>query len=389
MMLVASCSFIVGCLLTTFIGVTFKLHLYNKYLHLYLNHPRPSMETYDATLSSSSILFGVPCLPQPQPQSRHQQQQQQQQQIDQQQRRESVVATTNNVEWNRTTASSNDRDKSTSSSTSLLLHDVKILVVIVAYDFSQLPHFEEVLNGYHDVCVAGAIVDIIVHATVPYPVTLIDLLNTRISCYDRYTVTITLKPKSLRLFLVDEHRKVFYDRIQDYDLFIYSEDDIRITPTTVATYLYETQWIQNSLRPDHKHQHQEQHQPSDFNVGIVRYEYNYPTNVIIDDNTRHATQNVTRVYWEHSGYERPVVGNAVRLVEQEPEFTKRYITMQNHHQGMYLATRELLLAWKDRGPTCDFAKARPRPGKDGQPTEGTQRVWMSSHMLYGGRHCGA
>jgi hypothetical protein len=268
-----------------------------------------------------------------------------------------------------------------SSSTSILLRDLRILVVIVAFDFSQLPHFEEVLNGYHDLCISGAYVDIIVHATIPYPVTLIDLLNTRISC-PHYTVTIALKPKSLRLFLVDEHRKVFYDKIHEYDLFIYTEDDIRITPTTVATYLYETQYIQNLLSKEPR-----QHIPSDFNVGIVRYEYNYPTNVIMDDNTRHATQNVTRVYWEHSGFDRPVVGNAVQLVEQEPEFQQRYITMKNHHQGMYLATRDLLLAWKDRGPTCDFSNARPRPGKNGQPTEGTQRVWMSSQMLYGGRHC--
>jgi hypothetical protein len=55
---------------------------------------------------------------------------------------------------------------------------------------------------------------------------------------------------------------------------------------------------------------------------------------------------------------------------------------------MYLATRELLLAWKDRGPSCDFANARLRPGSKGQPSEGTQRVWMSSQMLYGNRHCG-
>lgn len=60
--------------------------------------------------------------------------------------------------------------------------------------------------------------------------------------------------------------------------------------------------------------------------------------------------------------------------------------MQNHHQGMFLATREMLTAWKDR-PNCDFANPRKRPGKS-QPTEGTQRVWMSSHMLYGKRHCG-
>jgi hypothetical protein len=109
-------------------------------------------------------------------------------------------------------------------------------------------------------------------------------------------------------------------------------------------------------------------------------------NVVMDDNTRHATQNVTRVYWEHSGFERPVVPNcALTAVKDDPYLAERYFTMKNHHQGMFLATRELLAAWKDR---CQFDQARDRPGRGSQPTEGTQRVWMSSQMLYGGRHCG-
>lgn len=170
-----------------------------------------------------------------------------------------------------------------------ILRDLQILVVIVSFDFSQLPHLEEVLMGYHDVCVAGAYVDVIIHATVPYPVTLIDLWNTRITC-SHFSVTIVLKPSSLRLFLVDEHRKVFYEKVHQYDLFIYTEDDIRLTPTTVAAYMMETQRIESILSDQKSIYH-----PSDFNVGIVRYEYNYPTNVIMDDNTRHATLNVTRV----------------------------------------------------------------------------------------------
>lgn len=261
-----------------------------------------------------------------------------------------------------------------------VLQDLRILVVVVAFDFSQIPHLEEVLSAYHDVCAAGSHIDVIIHATVAYPVTLIDLWNSRFNC-PNFSLTIVLKPQGLRLHLVDEHRKVFYDKIDEYDLFIYTEDDIRVTPTTIATYLSETQLIETLL---HGH---DKLKPSDFNVGIVRYEYNYPANVVIDDKTRHATQNVTRVYWEHSGFERPVVGGAVVAIEQpHRDLAKRYQTMKNHHQGMFLATRQLLLAWKDR-PNCDFSNARNRPGKGHQPTEGTQRVWMSSQMLYGGRHC--
>lgn len=274
------------------------------------------------------------------------------------------------------------------NSPSVVLRGQRILVAIAAFDFSQIPHLEEVIDSYHDVCIAGAAVDVVIHATVAYPVALIDLWNARLVCPEM-KLTIVLKNKSLRLHLVDCHRTLFYDKINEYDLFIYTEDDIRVTPGTVATYLSETRRVQqlvslsaNDTTADAKLKDK----PSDFNVGIVRYEYNYPANVVIDDKTRHATQNVTRVYWEHSGFKRPVVPNAVEGIKATA-LADDYITMKNHHQGMFLATRDLLLAWRDR-PKCEFDTIRDRPGKGSQPSEGTQRVWMSSQMLYGGRHCG-
>jgi hypothetical protein len=259
------------------------------------------------------------------------------------------------------------------------LQGVRILIAIAAFDFSQLPHLEEVLDAYQDLCVSGAAkVDVVVHATIAYPVTLIDLFNSRLvpACKDTFSLTIVLKSPSLRLHLVDCHRTLFYERLEQYDLFIYTEDDIRISPRTVAAYLSETYSLQNVLKDRHV----------DFNVGIVRYEYNFPSNVVMDDKTRHATQNVTRVYWEHGQY--PVIPKSVEGVS-EPLLKQTHITMHNHHQGMFLATRKLLRAWKDK-KGCDFSTIRDRPSfrkKPSQPSEGTQRVWMSSQMLYGGRHC--
>ena len=279
------------------------------------------------------------------------------------------------------------------STTPSVLQGLRILVVLVAFDFSQIPHLEEVLDSYHDLAVAGAAhVHVVIHSTVAYPVALIDLWNDRFrlaapNSLDenspvQFEITIALKPKSLRLHLVDCHRQVFYENLSNYDLFIYSEDDIRVTPTTVASYWLETKHIESLLS---KQEHGSKvYRPSDFNVGIVRYEYNYPANVIMDDNTRHATQNVTRVYWEHSGFERPnIFPDAAKTLEQKP-LAHDYVTMKNHHQGMFLATAPLLQAWKER---CKFDVATNRPGHGSQPTEGTQRVWMSSQMLYGGRHC--
>jgi hypothetical protein len=169
-----------------------------------------------------------------------------------------------------------------------VLQDIRLLVAIAAYDFSQLPHLEEVLDGYHDVCVAGAaVVKVVLHTTVAFPVTLLDLLQTRFPC-PNFFMEIILKLPRIRLHLVDCHRQLFYDHLEEYDIFIYSEDDQRVTPRTVATYLEETAKVAKLVEGT-------KWKPSDFNVGIVRYEYNFPANTIIDDTTRHATENVTRV----------------------------------------------------------------------------------------------
>eukprot|EP00531_Pseudo-nitzschia_arenysensis_P007505 CAMPEP_0116137848 /NCGR_PEP_ID=MMETSP0329-20121206/12460_1 /TAXON_ID=697910 /ORGANISM="Pseudo-nitzschia arenysensis, Strain B593" /LENGTH=444 /DNA_ID=CAMNT_0003632777 /DNA_START=167 /DNA_END=1501 /DNA_ORIENTATION=- len=261
------------------------------------------------------------------------------------------------------------------------LMGTKILIAIAAYDFSQIPHLGEVLDAYQDLCLTGASnVDVVIHATVAYPVTLIDLLNSRVlpGCKDVFSITIVLKPQSLKLHLVDCHRELFYSKIDDYDLFIYTEDDIRVPPRVIGAYLAETKKVQSIVGLQAS---------SDFNVGIVRYEYDFPSNVVMDDKTRHATQNVSRVYWEHGFY--PVIGEAVRFLKSK-QLKDDYVQMQNVHQGMFLATPFLLKAWKER-KNCNFDVARNRPAKKNnphQPAEGTQRVWMSSKMLYGRRHCG-
>ena len=87
-------------------------------------------------------------------------------------------------------------------------------------------------------------------------------------------------------------------------------------------------------------------------------------------------------------YRYPVIPDAVAPVPSD-EFKNTHVHMRNHHQGMFLATPELLLAWKNK-KGCEFDTIRNRPGmknRPSQPSEGTQRVWMSSQMLYGSRHC--
>ena len=278
-----------------------------------------------------------------------------------------------------------------------VLNDLKILVAIASYDFSQIPHLEETLDGYHELCVAGAAhVDVKVHTTVVLPVAWLDLWQTRFTC-PQFTLTFVIVNHKVRLHLVDLHRQLFYDELPNYDLFIYTEDDMRVTPTTVATYWQTTQQLHALLGQNNNNNHDNDNDDDDeylrYNVGIVRYEYNFPS-VVMDDHTRHATENVTRVYWEHGSYSlahhQPLIPNAVQAVPGLPSDGGRmWVHMTNHHQGMFLATRAHLQYW-DRLPHCRFSQATKRPGLKGKPSQpllGTQRVWMSSYQLYEPKYC--
>ena len=109
------------------------------------------------------------------------------------------------------------------SSSANVLNGKRILIAIASFDFSQFPLLEEVLDSYQSLCFAGASrVDIYIHTTVPYTVALIDLLNTRLKC-DSLQIYIVVKSPALRLNLVDCHRTLFYEKIDEYDLFVYSE----------------------------------------------------------------------------------------------------------------------------------------------------------------------
>ena len=275
-----------------------------------------------------------------------------------------------------TTNNNGNNNNHRSSSSSSPLDGIRILVAVTSFDFGQMPHLEEVIESYQDLCVTSVSkIDIVIYTAHAYPVSLIDLWNNRIptSCrrnnQNIFSLTIIVKPYSMRLFLVDCHRYLFYEKINEYDIFIYTEDDMIVHPKLIASYIDETNRVIDIVGLN---------KSQDFNVGIVRYEYNFPSNVVIDDNTRHSTQNVTRIYWEH--YKKPIFAKnpkaASRPVRNTPELENTHIQMTNHHQGMFLVTQYLLKAWKDR-PGCDFSNVRMHPNHP------TQRVWMSSFMMYG------
>jgi hypothetical protein len=61
-------------------------------------------------------------------------------------------------------AATSSRGENINSSS--ILDGLRVLVTIASFDFMQLAHLEEVLDGFQDLCYAGSMVDIVVYTTV-------------------------------------------------------------------------------------------------------------------------------------------------------------------------------------------------------------------------------
>lgn len=101
---------------------------------------------------------------------------------------------------------------------------------------------------------------------------------------------------------------------------------------------------------------------TDYSIGFVRYE--------------NKDANEERVVWEFDWGTEGLDTLARHSVLGNQYFT----TPGGHHQGMFMATRQQLLAWKTRQPDCHFHTVERRPA--------WHRERISGAMdLYNPRHC--
>jgi hypothetical protein len=90
----------------------------------------------------------------------------------------------------------------------------------------------------------------------------------------------------------------------------------------------------------------------DYSIGFMRFE-----NEATRDDRR-------RVVWEFEW------GDELDMISH-PGIEDSYFTSPPwHHQGMFMATKQQLLAWKNRGPECNFDKPVRREGYHIERTSG-------------------
>lgn len=100
----------------------------------------------------------------------------------------------------------------------------------------------------------------------------------------------------------------------------------------------------------------------DYSIGFVRYE------------NQMRRFDKRRVIWEFEWNEE------VEETIDHPGIEGRYFTSPPwHHQGMFMATRDQLVAWKTRGPECKFDKPVRRPAYHRERTSGGMDLYDTDY----------
>lgn len=263
------------------------------------------------------------------------------------------------------------------------LRKKKILVEVTTVGQFQYSLTEDLLDEFRELCEAGAMVSL--HITTAncdpnpkpgdpecplyershdkttqennYSVEKLDQLNERLRCRDvdgSLDVSVHLVSPDWGKQVVDHHRRIFYDHIDNgFDVFVHTEEDALIRPTSILAFMQEMENLRQLVGIDRL---------PDYSIGFMRYE-----NQVSRTDRR-------RIIWEFEWEDE------IEVIAH-PGIEGRYFSTpgEHHHQGMYMAIPEQLLAWKNRPPNCNFDKPTRQYGYHRERISGGMNIFDPDH----------
>ena len=196
------------------------------------------------------------------------------------------------------------------------LESLKAFVTIAHFGVANRAHLLNVLKNW-DAIPFGRL-DILLLCTDPFESPPFSRIHLE-TCY---------YPKTIGKNLPAEHRAFVLEKINNYDLFGYSEDDIRISETNVQAFLHFSSLL-----------------PLPFVPGFLRFEQDSNGEPVFIDT------------WINGGH-LPVIRKRLTIAGTT------CLKMANEHQGCYLLTRDQL-TFLVKSQKFPFLTVRPIPGQSG------------------------
>ena len=136
------------------------------------------------------------------------------------------------------------------------LNGKKILIATTSYGTGQFLHLQDLIGSYRDTCECGAEVTLALYVTLPFSPETLNLFNSRTRCRHpngNFHIKVIIQGAQLKEHFVDAHRKYFYDHLNEYDLFMYTEDDMNARPVHFVSYLDETEKLRELVGEEVSH----------------------------------------------------------------------------------------------------------------------------------------
>jgi hypothetical protein len=127
-----------------------------------------------------------------------------------------------------------------------------VLFVILSFDFSQFNEFLQTLVGATEMCNFGWSIKIVIHTSKQYNESIWQRIYNRTYCKlerRRANVTAVVFPARLASRLAVPHRKLFEREMNNFDLFIYTEEDISVRFHHCLLYLWELSHLHGKYVP--------------------------------------------------------------------------------------------------------------------------------------------
>ena len=182
----------------------------------------------------------------------------------------------------------------------------KVLVVLINYHWSSFEHLKKCLNAYMEFTEY----DLTIHILMPDDYALCSYTSGDLSEYSKLNIIKHYRPRDLGVWFEHEFKAIFWDNRNDYDYYIFSEDDVLITKENFNKFV-ETQ---NELK-------------FPYVCGFMRYELlpNDDYKYLFD---QHPTHSIHR--------------NLKGVAEHHIINGKAYISPNNVHQSCHIITKEMM-----------------------------------------------
>jgi hypothetical protein len=209
----------------------------------------------------------------------------------------------------------------------------RIFIQILHFDLHHMDSLELNLNEYLSMCEAGWNPSILIHTCGNYTNTVLKYIMDRTFCYRTKSflpIKIRQYDSDIGVWLAAPHRLVAKEHINDFDFFIYMEDDMIFRYTMLTAFLHETKILQRVLPENGL---------ADYCIGFQRFKRSHHAKKEYVDG-----DNVVAEYLEElPKFDHICMNDEPYVVCHERE--------DGVHQAIWSLTKQQLLTLQDR---CNY-----------------------------------